>query len=65
MEKYKGGTKRKGYGNWKRTLNAGVKDSKSKPIKVIIERGEIVHIQHHIGVVVVFIICIVFLRLGG
>ena len=49
---------------WKRTLNARVKDSKSKPIKVIIKRCEIIHIQHNICVIVAFIICIVLFRLG-
>lgn len=53
-----------------RTFNAGVEDSKSKPIEVIVERGEIVHIQHHMGVgvgviVVVFIIIVIaFLRIS-
>lgn len=44
---------KKGNKQW--TFNAGVKDSKPKPIKVIVERGEVVDIQHHTCVVFVVI----------
>ena len=51
--------------SWNRTFNAGVKHSKSKPIKVIVQRGEIVHIQHHTGVGgVVVSLVIAITRLG-
>lgn len=54
----------------KETFNAWVKDSKAEPIQIIVERGEVVDIQHHSGVVVfvlvaIDIVIIIIIRFWG
>lgn len=62
VEEKSGSKKKEGEERVGLTFNAGVKDSYSNPISVIVERGEIVDIQHHECVTVVVVVVAITLR---